>query len=117
MSTTILHIAPDPLTLTLLWTCFGVTCAGLVVLLYIASKKPLGAAETTATLGTEKKAAVSASTALAKEGDPHLPIVVAAAVNELLEGQKHRIVRIRPLDNPTWVEQGRCDIFQSRNTL
>ena len=110
---TVIHLAPDPLTLGLLSACCALTLVGLCVLVFVALKK----SDAGVPVKKENTANTTAANATATMTDPNLPIVIAAAINQLLDGKNYRVVRIRPIDNPTWVEQGRCDIFQSRNTL
>lgn len=53
----------------------------------------------------------------AEPTEAELALIVAAAVNTLLEGREFRIISIRPAASSAWVEEGRCEIFRSKNIL
>ena len=46
-----------------------------------------------------------------------IPLVIAAAIDRLLEGQAYRIISIKPLNDYAWVEQGRANLFNTRRSL
>jgi len=46
-----------------------------------------------------------------------IPLVIAAIVDRLLEGQSHRIISIKPLGDSSWVEQGRANLFNARHGI
>lgn len=45
--------------------------------------------------------------------NPHLPFLIAAAVDSAMQGQPHRIVNVR-VAGDNWAREGRRDIFSGR---
>lgn len=48
-----------------------------------------------------------------EEIDPHLPFLIAAAVDTAMRGHPHRIVNVR-VAGDNWAREGRRDIFSGR---